>query len=56
MHYKTNILPANFPIVGVDKFLKGKSNVERIDSSDILVSKDKFPDKTKIVVLKYHGE
>jgi L-ascorbate metabolism protein UlaG (beta-lactamase superfamily) len=56
MHYKTNILSADFPIVGVDKFLKGKSNVERIDSSDIAVTKDELPDKTMIVVLKYHDE
>ena len=56
MHYKTDILPASFPIVGVDKFLKGKSNVERIDSSAIAVSKGELPDKTRIVVLKYYDE
>lgn len=56
MHYKTNVLSADFPIVGVDKFLKGKSNVERIDSSAIVVSKDELPDETRIVVLKYHNE
>lgn len=56
MHYKTDILPKNFPIVGVEKFLKGKSNVERIDSSTIMVSKDELPDKTRMVVLKYYEE
>jgi L-ascorbate metabolism protein UlaG (beta-lactamase superfamily) len=56
MHYKTDILSEQFPIAGVDEFLKGKSNVERMDSNAITVNKEELPDKTKIVVLKYYNE
>jgi L-ascorbate metabolism protein UlaG (beta-lactamase superfamily) len=50
MHYKTG--KSEFPISGVDDFLKGKSNVTRTDESEIELKKDSLPAAMKIVVLK----
>jgi L-ascorbate metabolism protein UlaG (beta-lactamase superfamily) len=51
MHFKTKVL--DFPIVGVDEFLKGKSNVRRQGSSEIEVTKQTLPGKREIVVLEH---
>ncbi len=50
MHYKTDKL--NFPIAGVDDFLKGKNNVIRSSDSEIELKADKLPSATQIYVLK----
>jgi L-ascorbate metabolism protein UlaG (beta-lactamase superfamily) len=50
MHYKTEKL--DFPISGVDEFLKGKSNVIRSNNSEIEFKAGKLPDATQIIVLK----
>ncbi len=50
MHYKTG--KSNFPIAGVDDFLKGKNNVIRSNDSEIELSVDKLPGATQIIVLK----
>lgn len=50
MHYKTPKL--DFPIVGVDDFLEGKKNVNRMDSSEVEFKSGALPDVTEIVVLK----
>jgi L-ascorbate metabolism protein UlaG (beta-lactamase superfamily) len=50
MHYKTSKL--NFPIAGVEDFLKGKSNVTRSNDSEIELKADKLPSTTQILVLK----
>ncbi len=50
MHYKNE--KCEFPIAGVDEFLKGKSNVRRIDGSEIELSSDQLPKDTEIIVLK----
>ena len=42
MHYKTDKL--NFPIAGVEDFLKGKSNVIRSNESEIELKAGKLPD------------
>ena len=49
MHYKTSAI--NFPIAGVDDFLAGKSNVERVKETFVLIKE--LPEKAKIVVLNY---
>jgi L-ascorbate metabolism protein UlaG (beta-lactamase superfamily) len=50
MHYKTDKL--NFPITGVDEFLKGKNNVTRSNESEIELKAGKLPAATQIMVLK----
>jgi L-ascorbate metabolism protein UlaG (beta-lactamase superfamily) len=50
MHYKTDKL--DFPITGVEDFLKGKSNVIRSSESEIELKADKLPTVLQIVVLK----
>jgi L-ascorbate metabolism protein UlaG (beta-lactamase superfamily) len=51
MHFKTEVL--DFPIVGVDEFLKGKSNVRRQGSSETEVIKKTLPGTREIVVLEH---
>jgi L-ascorbate metabolism protein UlaG (beta-lactamase superfamily) len=51
MHFKTEVL--DFPITGVDPFLKGKSNVRREGSAEIEVTKQTLPGKREIVVLEH---
>jgi L-ascorbate metabolism protein UlaG (beta-lactamase superfamily) len=50
MHYKTDKL--DFPITGVDDFLKGKSNVTRSNDSEIELKAGKLPASAQILVLK----
>jgi L-ascorbate metabolism protein UlaG (beta-lactamase superfamily) len=50
MHYKTDKI--NFPITGVDDFLKGKSNITRSNDSEIELKAGKLPANAQIVVLK----
>jgi L-ascorbate metabolism protein UlaG (beta-lactamase superfamily) len=51
MHYKTDKTP-EFPISGVDDFLKGKVNVSRINGSEVELTPGKLPQAPQIVVLK----
>ncbi|MBN1188453.1 MAG: MBL fold metallo-hydrolase [Dehalococcoidales bacterium] len=48
MHYKT--ARSEYPIAGVDEFLKGKKNVRRLDSSEIELSRAALPEKMEIIV------
>jgi L-ascorbate metabolism protein UlaG (beta-lactamase superfamily) len=50
MHYKTNKI--DFPITGVDEFLKGKDNVTRLDASEVELKAGELPAGTQIMVLK----
>jgi L-ascorbate metabolism protein UlaG (beta-lactamase superfamily) len=50
MHYKTDKL--DFPITGVDEFTKGKSNVTRVNGSEIELKAGTLPATTQIMVLK----
>jgi L-ascorbate metabolism protein UlaG (beta-lactamase superfamily) len=50
MHYKTEKL--DFPIAGVDEFIKGKGNVTRPGDSEIELKAGSLPAATRIVVLK----
>jgi len=54
MHYKTPFLGENFPIAGVDEFLKGKENVVKVDKGSVSFTKESLPEKTTIYVLKYY--
>jgi L-ascorbate metabolism protein UlaG (beta-lactamase superfamily) len=49
MHYKTP--KTEYPIAGVDEFLKDKKNVRRMNSIEFEVSQDKVPKETEIIVL-----
>ena len=50
MHYKTDKL--EFPIAGVEDFIKGKNNVTRSNDSEIELKAGKLPDVAQIIVLK----
>ncbi|MEN6519641.1 MAG: MBL fold metallo-hydrolase [Armatimonadota bacterium] len=51
MHYKTE--KVDFPIVGVDEFVKGMPNVTRLDSSILEIRKEDVPEERRIIVLKH---
>lgn len=51
MHYKTSKL--DYPVAGVEDFLKGKKNVKKIDSSEVELKAGQLPGATEIVVLKH---
>jgi len=53
MHYKTPVLGPNFPIAGVDEFLKGKENVVKVGKNSVSFKKETLPEKTTIYVLGY---
>lgn len=42
----------SFKLVNVEEFLKGKKNVERLNSSEVELNKKNLPKEKKIVVLK----
>ncbi len=50
MHYKTDKL--DFPIASVDEFIKGKSNVTRVNGNEIEIKAGELPASAKIMVLK----
>ncbi|MBO3768576.1 MAG: MBL fold metallo-hydrolase [Candidatus Brockarchaeota archaeon] len=49
MHYKTEYL--DFPIDSIEKFLKNKTNVKRLETNWIEITKAELPDKQMIYVL-----
>lgn len=51
MHYKTE--KCQFPIAGVEEFLKGKTNVTYQHSSVLEVTKQTLPAQQQIIVLDY---
>ncbi|MGB2770064.1 MAG: MBL fold metallo-hydrolase [Candidatus Zixiibacteriota bacterium] len=53
MHYKTTFLGDNFPLLGVDEFLKGKENVVKMGSNSVSFTKENLPEKTTVYVLEY---
>ena len=50
MHFKN--ARCNFPITGVDEFLKGKTNVTRLEVSESEFHKEHLPASSQIVVLE----
>ena len=53
MHYKTAFLGDNFPLAGVDEFLKGKESVVKVGSNSVSFTKENLPEKTTVYVLEY---
>lgn len=53
MHYKTPAL--KFFLDGVDKFLAGKRNVKKINSTEIDIDLENLPKEEEIIVLDYAG-
>jgi L-ascorbate metabolism protein UlaG (beta-lactamase superfamily) len=50
MHYNTGKM--EFPIAGVEEFIKGKNNVTRSGNSEIELTADKLPSSMQIIVLE----
>jgi L-ascorbate metabolism protein UlaG (beta-lactamase superfamily) len=50
MHYKTP--KADYPIAGVDDFLKDKKNIRRLSSTEFEVTRESLPGESEIIVLK----
>jgi L-ascorbate metabolism protein UlaG (beta-lactamase superfamily) len=50
MHYKT--LKTDYPIAGVQTFLKKRNNVRQIDASEIEITRSSMPVLTETIVLK----
>jgi L-ascorbate metabolism protein UlaG (beta-lactamase superfamily) len=50
MHYKTP--KVDYPITGVDEFIKDKKNVLKIKTSEFEVKKENLPQDTEIIVLQ----
>lgn len=53
MHYKTQFLGDNFPLSGVDEFLRGKESVVKVGDNSVSFTKEKLPEKTTVYVLQY---
>ncbi|MFX1521185.1 MAG: MBL fold metallo-hydrolase [Promethearchaeota archaeon] len=54
MHYRAPMMGGIFTnLVSVEDFIKGKENVQRIDSPTIRITKDTLPDVTTHVLLKF---
>ena len=51
MHYRNERCP-NFPVAGIDDFIKGKSNVTRLEVSEAEFKAGVLPAAAQIVVLK----
>jgi L-ascorbate metabolism protein UlaG (beta-lactamase superfamily) len=51
MHYKTPVL--DFPITGVEDFLKGKPQVKRLAASEVEITRANLPQETEVWVLKH---
>lgn len=50
MHYKTT--KCDYPITGVEEFLKGKTGIRRVDGSEVEFQAGQLPSTTEIIVLK----
>ena len=48
MHYKTAKL--DFPVTGVDDFLKGKSNFKKLASNELELKRETLPSEPEIIV------
>jgi L-ascorbate metabolism protein UlaG (beta-lactamase superfamily) len=51
MHVKT--AKCDYPITGVEDFLKGRKNVNRVAASETEIKKDKLPAETETIVLQH---
>jgi L-ascorbate metabolism protein UlaG (beta-lactamase superfamily) len=53
MHYKTDKLSSDFPIVPVDKFTQGMQNIRKIGRSEVALTRDALPGQTEVWILDY---
>jgi L-ascorbate metabolism protein UlaG (beta-lactamase superfamily) len=53
MHYKTPFLGENFPLSGVDVFLKRKEKVVKVGKNSVSFTKESLPEKTTVYVLEF---
>ena len=53
MHYKTDRLDEDFPIVTVDKFASKMQNVAHIGSSEVVLTRDTLPATQEVWILDY---
>jgi L-ascorbate metabolism protein UlaG (beta-lactamase superfamily) len=53
MHYKTAVMGSGFPISGIEPFLKGKKNVNKVGKNSIKLKKDTLPKEITVYVLDY---
>jgi len=53
MHYKTPVMDPGFPISGIEPFLKGKKNVNKVGKNSVILEKDSLPEEMTIYVLEY---
>jgi L-ascorbate metabolism protein UlaG (beta-lactamase superfamily) len=53
MHYKTSFMGENFPIAGVDEFLKDKKNVIKTGGNSVSFTKETLPKETTVYVLEF---
>lgn len=51
MHVKT--AKCDYPIVGVEDFLKGRKNVRGVAASEVEIKKDKLPEEIETIVLQH---
>ncbi|HJX70191.1 MAG TPA: MBL fold metallo-hydrolase, partial [Dehalococcoidia bacterium] len=51
MHYKTT--KCDYPIAGVEEFLRGRKNIRQLNASEAEFKKDQLPSATETVVLKH---
>jgi L-ascorbate metabolism protein UlaG (beta-lactamase superfamily) len=51
MHYKSD--KCDFPIAGVDEFIKGKANVRTVDGSEVEITRGQLPAEREIIVLDH---
>jgi len=50
MHFKNN--KCDFPISGVDEFLRGKKDISQPEASEVEFKAGELPSATQIIVLK----
>jgi L-ascorbate metabolism protein UlaG (beta-lactamase superfamily) len=53
MHYKTQVMGSGFPISGIEPFLKGKKNVDKVGKNSVALKKDSLPKEMTVFVLEY---
>ena len=53
MHYKTDRLDEDFPIVPVENFTGKMENVKQIGTAEVILSKENLPSKLEVLVLNH---
>ena len=51
MHFRNDRCP-NFPVAGVDDFVRLRSSVKRLDASEVSISREELPPTVETVVLR----